>query len=157
MTTALERSKALPPDPTMPSLQEELNRKSLDAIQRIIEDYDDGMITALELKTATRALFDAVAGLVDRGIIDIMSEVAKLRIEGKPVVVRRFVHENKLAVIERSLLDPSVVSTAYETNPGAHFSHRERSFNDELHPHRHAQDYFNGVCDKLIEKGFEEV
>lgn len=156
MTTALERSRALPPDPTMPTLQEELNRKALDAVEFLLYRYQDGTITANELQVATGALFDTVAGLVDPGIIDIISETAKLRVEGKPVVIRKFVKDNKLALIERSLADASVQLSIYETAPG--FVQKTYKFNEEMRPHQMAQGRFDGLSSSLVaDKGFEEI
>jgi len=157
MTTALERSKALPPDPTIPTLQEELNRKSLDTLEQLLHRYDDGTLSQRELKAATWALFEAIAGLVDHGIIDIISEVAKLPSEGEPVVVRQLVHGNRLVLINRSLVNASVTLTGYETSPAGQFSHKQRNFAGEMHAFQLAQQYEVGIVERLVAKGFEEV
>lgn len=157
MTTALERSKALPPDPTMPTLQEELDRKALNALEGLLQRYDDGLLTQRDLRLATWTLFETVSGLVDHGIIDLISKVANLPSDIEPVVVRQLVHGNKLVLINRSLVDASVTMTGYETSPAGQFAHKQRSFAGEMHPNQLAMQYENGVVEKLVAKGFEEV
>lgn len=156
MTTALERSKAIPPDPTMPTLQEELDRKTLDAIERLIADYDNGTIAHRELRLATRTLFDAVSGLVNPGIIHLISEIDKLPAEGRASVVRRFAKGDKLAVIERSLSRPTISLTTVDIVPGTYHL-AQKSFSDEVGAFRASHDHFEQTCAKLIGKGFLEA
>lgn len=157
MTTALERSRALPPDPNMPTLQEELDRKALDTLEQLLRKYDDGLLSQRELKAATWALFEAVSGLVDRGIIDIISQVAELPSEGNPVIARKFVHGDKLALIERSLVDATVTLQGFEKSPASHFTYKQRSFAGDMRPFQLAAQYEQGIVEKLIERGYEEV
>ncbi|MPS48498.1 hypothetical protein [Methylobacillus sp.] len=54
---------------TAPTLQEELNRKTLNAIEQIVGDQATGKITDAQAKYALDILWVSLAGLVDKDLI----------------------------------------------------------------------------------------
>ncbi len=59
------------------TLIDELERKALDALSRILSDFDAGAISQPAAAFALRTLFDAVSGLVGADTFDLISEASK--------------------------------------------------------------------------------
>lgn len=57
-------------------ITEELNRKAMDALASIVEDHENGIITAAQASTGIRGVFDSVSGLVSQPVFDLISSAA---------------------------------------------------------------------------------
>jgi hypothetical protein len=59
----------------IPTIREELSRKSLEALERLVIDRAKGAITEAQFSTGMNVLWDIVAGLTDKDFIEIISTV----------------------------------------------------------------------------------
>ncbi|HFP9309398.1 TPA: hypothetical protein ACJI3N_005247 [Raoultella planticola] len=55
------------------NLETELNAKASDAITRVIEERQSGIVSHNEARIAVRAIFESVMGLVETGLSDVIS------------------------------------------------------------------------------------
>lgn len=67
----------------LPTLREELDRKTLTELVRLLGSNEKGETSSVELKRSVDSLWAATAGLVDKDIMDIMSVTLGQIDEGK--------------------------------------------------------------------------
>lgn len=58
-----------------PSIREELSRKALEALERLVIDRSRGTITEAQFSTGMNVLWDIAAGLTDKDFMEIISTV----------------------------------------------------------------------------------
>jgi hypothetical protein len=63
----------------VPSLQDELNRKTFETVDRLFADLQNGRVTDAQYDYGIEILWNAVAGLVDRDFMDIAAEMRTLK------------------------------------------------------------------------------
>jgi hypothetical protein len=136
----------------LPTLQEEIDRKAFETLEWLTHSVAQGRITAHQFSTGVDVLFMAVSGLLRKDFIELVSEAQALcptsAIELKRVFSRAPGFRNA------SLL--RVAWTAGEDRVlmgEAHGAPRVMNFDTA----REAQDFFNGVGEKLTPKGYKEV
>jgi hypothetical protein len=74
----------------IPDLKEELNRKVMESVSWLMSSVQSGQITDFQFSTGIDALFMAVAGLVGKDFVEIVTEAQKLSPDGQNVQRRYF-------------------------------------------------------------------
>lgn len=85
----------------LPSLRDELDRKTLEALDWIVRGVEAGQLTQESARTAAAAVFQAVSGLLSPEIADAFNQVlAGLGPREKDAVLRRvFYDDDRMAVV----------------------------------------------------------
>lgn len=79
-------------DETLPSLKEELERKTVETLQWVISMRETGQMTAPQAKVAIQTAFGIVAGLVSEDTMSILDELKGAKNANE--VIRRFFYRN---------------------------------------------------------------
>lgn len=79
------------PAPALPTLKDELDRKTFETIEYLVGAVHKGRMTKAQVSASLDALFMAVSGLVDNDFIDIITAAQDVAGSDKSVVKRHFV------------------------------------------------------------------
>lgn len=63
----------IPNDPAWPSMRDELNRKTVEAVERLLQRWSNAEITNGQFVTGMQAIFATVAGIVDEDVMAIIT------------------------------------------------------------------------------------
>ncbi len=145
---------------------EELERKTLDVLARILHDYEQGIVSQAQASHSLRAIFDTVSGLVGTEVFDFISEAsAHVDADQKKDKLRRFfVHPSRKEIVAIEFqYGETGVSLKLGKFPdpeaeGFDWSRKSHAtFEDELNPFEAAKQRFDGYADSLSRAGFKEV
>ncbi|ENH0767114.1 hypothetical protein ABVY06_003516 [Escherichia coli] len=56
-------------------LQDEIDRKTVEALERVVTEFESKLLTAREARIAIRAVFESVQGLLTESISEILNQV----------------------------------------------------------------------------------
>jgi len=82
----------------VPTIRDELNRKSFEALEWLAVDFDHGKLTRAQYAAGLEALFMTVAGLVDEEIFKLITEASKIA-GTPPHTERRILVKNNTVVL----------------------------------------------------------
>lgn len=127
----------------VPTLREEINRKTVDALVWLQEGLDSGRLSADQVYVARQALFTAVAGLLDADINDLLTADPINKDQLRQEV---FVKGNNIAIL--TLTDTKVrLGTTRIINPPAVQDNDCATFDK-------AQSVFSKAREKFVHMGF---
>lgn len=140
-------------------LVDELNRKALGSLERILNDHELGAISRGEAKVALACLFDAVSGLVGPDVFDMISEASQeLSAQaGTTTCTRMYVNpEGTIVLLEYVFGEPKVVvRTRVSCQPDAEWTKvAEQTFEGELIPFDAAKKRMDGYGEALVRQGY---
>jgi hypothetical protein len=84
----------------LPTLREELDRKTLETIQWLVRSTESGAITGDQLSVAVDTLFMAVSGLVDADFINMFTELQAICPTEKQTLSVSFYRETKVLTFD---------------------------------------------------------
>lgn len=83
----------------LPTLREELDRKSMETVDYLFSNLDNGKITMSQFSTGLDVLFMATAGLVDKGIVDLVTNGAEyVRQAPDDMIIKRVFIKDSITV-----------------------------------------------------------
>jgi hypothetical protein len=145
------------------SLTDELERKTMDALSRVLADYEQGAISQPSAAVALRTLFDATSGLLSGECFNLLSEASKM-VSGDGVrfdLVRRFfIHENgEFALIEYQYGEAVItLRKGKRSGDGFVWARESRAtFDDQPNPFEVAKERFDGYAQSMVRLGFKEL
>lgn len=133
------------------NIQAELDRKAADALGAILSDYNNGLISNGEARTALRTAFACVSGLVAEDVFDLFSAAsAMLKEEAEPTILKRlYAAAGRVVQVELELGGETVVMKRRDEGSDEWNEVRALSFGKEPIPFEAAKDGFNALCVKL--------
>ena len=143
---------------TPPTLQEELDRKTLEAMENALRGQQQGRIAPAELHTALQAIWDTTAGLVREDISHLVAAMLNHVKEGI-VIKRLFVNVNlSILQVEHDLTASIVlVKVSPDHHTQAWGKVNTHSFDDKVNPGASAQKCFTRIVGALPARGWVEV
>lgn len=147
------------------NLQDELDRKTLDALATLVSEVESGAISRSEADFALRILFQSVSGLVSNEAFDLMSKASaelsrherfslrRVFLKGREVVVLEYQYGEACVTLKRGRIagdSDGRETLRWDADKVATFEH-------ELNPFEAAHVRFNGYADVLLRQGFVEV
>lgn len=139
-----------------PSLREELNRKTAEALARALQQYGEGLLNAAELNAALEYMWECTAGLVDKDLMDGISEAREI-VPKTNVCKRVFVRTDKLAIITI----PASSMPFFEIKIGDHEGNwdvrKTHRFDHEIKPIVERDAAIGRIVTGLVAKQFKEV
>ncbi|MPQ56367.1 hypothetical protein [Duganella sp. FT27W] len=135
----------------LPTLKEELDRKSFATVEWLYSSLERGRITPAQFSTGLDALFMAVSGITDDGVVDLIT--AGSGAAAKEVArVRRILVKGALTVlIDWKVADESVTVAKYSA--GAQIGSEVKT----LATPAAAREAMNAMVQKLLAMKFEEL
>ena len=141
---------------TLPTVTDEINRKTVEAMEWLVHARDQHKITGAEFDTAIQAIWIAVSGLVDKDVTGFLSE-AESQASGGIVKRQFFVMDGTLMNIDRHYKPVKVVVRRGSTKTGKWFEEREINFDDKLSPSMSARHYAKVLTKSLQDRGYREL
>lgn len=148
------------------NLGEELERKTLEALARVVSDYETGAVSQPQARYGLQLIFTTTSGLVGNEAFDLVSQ-ASAQINEQPTrdMVRRFfVHPTKgeMVLLSYQYGEAEVVikrckypRKASDVNAWDRTS--KATFETEVNPYEAAKDRFVGYAASLCRVGFQEI
>lgn len=93
----------------LPQLKEELERKVFETLSWLIHGVTAAKLTEQQFSTAVDAIFMSVAGLVEHGFIEIVTEAQNQVSESEPASVRKHFMRGNDVVVLQWIVDTCVV------------------------------------------------
>lgn len=136
----------------VPTMQEELERKTIEAIEDLLMGHENGRITEAQLDTGMTAIWTTVSGLVGRDMMDLISE-AKPKSDPSSKVTALLHHPEKgmLAVrwhVKEARIE--IVANGQVVSQKGHFEPVSGM-------HKIARGWFMDTLKGLLGKGFRLV
>jgi hypothetical protein len=140
--------------PEVPILQDEINRKAFETVEFLYNGLDNGKLTAPQFSTGLDALFMAVSGLVNRGVIDLITAGSDYVQENKAqLIAKRALYgaDGTVVVLTRQLGSDTFLVEIYRAG---------RRVKQEVKDYtlaKQATDAMNIMTDKLLAAGYAEL
>ena len=134
----------------LPSLQDELNRKAFQTMEWLSNASDKAKISEAQFSTGVDALFMATSGLVDAGILALVSQASQIAGKGSAEVKRHFIKGDTIVTLCWVWDDAQVTVTKRQN--GA----RQKQQVSADSPAQ-ARGRFNTMAQALLARGFEEL
>ena len=147
------------------NLADELERKTLDVLSRIVSDFEQGAISQPSARFALRILFDTTSGLVGDEAFYLVSAASEM-INAEPdtdMAKRFFVNQAKQEIVlltyqfgeaqvglKRGSLPKDSRKAVWERESKA-------TFETETNPFEAARVRFKGYAESLLRHGFMEI
>lgn len=141
----------------VPTVQEELNRKTMAAIEKLEFDRQIGKCTEAEYAYALSVLWEAVAGLVDKDFFEITAVMAQ-SLKGV-YEVSEFFHSRMLGWTTAKITNTRmgyVILDLYSPNTDAK-SQNVYDFTDEANMFLASKNKVEALQQNLIKKGFSKI
>ncbi|QNK01732.1 hypothetical protein [Dyella telluris] len=144
------------------TLVDELNRKALDTLERIVVDYQTGIISVEQARSSLQTLFQAVSGLITDDLFDMISEASKEFADktGEATARRLFISDGCLYCLEYTFGEPVVKLHKLnwsETTRMTWSSTKVLDFSEELNPYEVARGRFDGYIESFARLGYKEL
>lgn len=136
----------------LPSIRDELERKAFEHIETLAIQLEHGKITQAQFDTGIRAIWACVSGLVDRWLIDTISEVKDRYDESFCDRTVLFRGESVL-VISRKLGSGIVRVMKFPEQKRIH----EKDCSDEPNPSKSALAWHRGTESLLKSGGYQTI
>jgi hypothetical protein len=141
----------------------ELERKTLEALAVVLNDYEQGAISQPTAAYALRSIFTVTSGLAGGDTFDMISQASALvEADAKRDVQRRFyVHPGEKEVIAITYqFGEAEVGLRRGSLKGGQLRWTRESqatFQEEVNPFEAARHRFEGYADQLKRLGYEEI
>ncbi|MFK3741046.1 hypothetical protein [Massilia sp. TN1-12] len=138
----------------IPELKDEINRKAFETVEFLYNGLDNGKLTAPQFSTGLDTLFMAVSGLVDRGVIDLITAGSDYVQENKAqLIAKRALYgaDGTVVVLTRQLGADSFLVEIYRA--GRRVKHEVKDYTLA----KQATDAMNIMTDKLLAGGYAEL
>lgn len=140
----------------VPTLQEEVERKALEALEMVAIDRDTGKITEAQYSYALTVLWASCAGIAGSGFMTIMEVAGQGKKDGSQYT-RRFMRSEKGDIAKITNFHDGVIRLELSLRDGLHKSEKDYDCTQELNPCGAAKEKFLNLIDNLVIKGFEEI
>lgn len=134
----------------VPNLRDELNRKSFDTVEWLIDSARAGKLSEAQFSTGVDAVFMCVNGLVDDQMLEIVTAATDLCGKG-PVVEKRIFTRGADALVVQWQVGES--SLRWDSFGGA----GRRPGQIECDTPAQARVKFKALCDRLLQSGYTEL
>ena len=138
----------------VPTLAQEIERKSIDTLEKLAVDLELGRITKAQYLYGLDILWSAVAGLAGTDFT-IMIETAKLPNRDKEFVTRTYYQSDKGNVVR--ITNSMTGYVVVDVNLGLAESRKLYNFRDEPNPTKQAAEKVADLEASLIGKGFKQI
>lgn len=134
---------------TFPTIQEELERKAFEQLERLAVQLEHGVISEAQFDTGVMSVWHCVSGLVGKDTTELISGIKTLKTVGIASYTdsRVFTKGKHLAILIRNLGDYSVHLTFGDGEKSVKNSFK---FRDELHPSKAALEKQNSITETLL-------
>jgi hypothetical protein len=136
---------------SVPTLSEELNRKTFETVDWLCHAHDAGSISDAQFSTGMDAVWMVASGLVDNSFVDIVTETSR--------ITRGITHRLRRHFINGSIV-VSVSWTAgeyrWEYRQRVHGADKDSGVKEAVNP-RAAREQMEKFCQKLRAAGYEEL
>lgn len=144
------------------TLVDELNRKALDTLERIIVDYQTGIISVEQARSSLQTLFQAVSGLISDDLFDMISEASKEFADkaGEATARRLFTSDKSLLCLEYTFGEPVVKLHSLDWESPVHGGWTKTAvmnFAEEANPYEVARGRFDGYIESFARLGYKEL
>lgn len=140
----------------VPTLQEELNRKTLEALEKLAFDRENGRITEAQYAYGLNILWTTTAGLIDKDLI-LMMEIAEVKKEGTSFFTREFYLGGKGHIAKITNTHKGLVVLDLSLYDGCSQSRKIYDLREEPNPTKAGQAKFQELGDNLVAKGFQQL
>lgn len=143
---------------TLPTLQEELDRKALDTLGGLIMDCRAKRISPAQFEVGINTLFSAVSGLVTSEFIELVTRASKEETNGEDVVHydRRVFNKGESTVIIVYGFGDELFTISM-MRPNRPVNVRGKSFVDQTNAPKKAHAAYLMFAASLESKGYEEL
>lgn len=140
-----------------PTLKEELDRKTLDALEWLDGAHERGEIDDHALGTGAHAIFTAVTGLVDREIGEIITQLSAKAPRKTPLLQKVFANSvgNVVKAVMRARSERATLMKGVmkDLADGEDWRFLNKTFDD----HMDARRWFEGLDKKLQANGYVRI
>lgn len=140
----------------VPTLQDELNRKTLEAIEKLALDRDSGRITEAQYAYGVDIVWTTTAGLVDKDLM-LMMELAQVKQPGPSFMTREFYMGGKGHLAKITNTHKGLVVLDLSLYDGTHSSRKIYDMREEPNPSKAGKAKFQELGDNLVAKGFNQL
>jgi len=140
----------------VPTLQQEVDRKALEALEMIATDRHLGKITEAQYSYALTVLWASCAGIAGSDFT-IMMEVAQDARKDGSFYTREFYRNEKGDIAKVTNYHDGRVRVELSMHDGLHKSEKMHDMREEPGCIALAKTKFQTLCDNLIAKGFNEI
>jgi hypothetical protein len=135
-----------------PSIKDELQRKAFEQLERLALQLDRGEISAAQFDTGVMSVWHCVSGLVDKNLIDTISEIKDHKGSGYDFLdSRAFVRGNDTVFVYRKRGGGTVVVKAEATE----LADQVLDHRDEISPSLAAKNKQDQLTQGLINRGWK--
>jgi len=142
----------------LPTLREELDRKTKETVAKLVFELKTGRITKSEFFTGIETVWDVTAGLVDEGVNRAVSQV----LEKTPSLKldRHFfvsVNSGEVVLVERDLFNFDLQVKSQLTHSGDFTKVHSFNFDAESNPAIASKSKLEAVIERLRSRGFKPL
>lgn len=138
-----------------PNLADEINRKTVEALEWLVLAVEQDKITNAQFDAAVNAIWITSSGLVDRDVTELMSEAVSRKIDGF-TRKRIFSNTSHLVCLERNY-EKATLTIRRKFEQGHWQDVIRKTFEGALVPSLAARDAESRLVDKLRSQGFSEL
>ncbi len=142
----------------VPDIQEELDRKTLDAIQSLLHQESTGRITKAQLNTAIIAVFQCVSGLIDGEIMEMITQISAGVKNVNEVQRAAFVNgDTKRTIALEHVIGSSDVTVRISDWNVNGFTTKRKNFDSARDPVSAAARCFKDFTSGFEDKGYQRI
>ncbi|MET2951276.1 hypothetical protein ABXV18_24650 [Vibrio owensii] len=139
----------------VPSTAEELNRKTVEALAQMANNYEKGMMSEESFYQSLTAINLVTCGLIDEDVSEWLSN--NLKEHCHPRIERRvFRAGTKVTVVLKRVVTEDNF-TMIQMAAGAEDKETVKSYSDADDPIKSAQVAYNKLAEQLLGRGFKEI
>ncbi|WKZ86277.1 hypothetical protein N5B55_04825 [Ralstonia pickettii] len=135
----------------MPTVQEELDRKTFETLEWLFSAVQLGKMTPDQFSTGVDTLFMAVSGLLGKDFIDLITAAQQECSDTKPLMKRVFVKGNEILAVEWPV-GTTKLTVSKRVN-GLACGHVVKEWDHT----RGAKNAFAELCASVQNKGYQEL
>lgn len=143
---------------SFPDISDEIERKSNQAMSKLLSELSVGEISNAEFYYGIRAIWDTASGLISKELMDILSGLIQKGPGDEPVVrvfsTDAYADSEELIVIKKSRRESSVI-TIYGSQHGIKAMEKNFTVEKCANPHNEAKEYADNFINQLKTFGRE--
>jgi hypothetical protein len=140
-----------------PSIKQELERKTLDELQRLILALEHGKVSPSQFNAAVRSLWQATAGLVSKDIMNLIEQTKAQLLTDDDAISRSYVSRDRATVISVDWLPGRESVKVTRIADGKRTNSVAAADPASMIPSKDARDQFARICKRLEEAGMEKL